>query len=272
VGTPKSQLKRFEQQLAGQDWHAIRDGLEVKLCPCPHGGSETYILCRSRDRREKEQAMHARFEKRIEEGLTKIAAGCLKRPQDVATISRRVGRLLGQNTRAAGLFDIQVRAAENGAATIAWKKVETWRAWAQLSEGSYVLRTNVSGWSDEDLWRAYIQLTDAETAFRIQKSDLSLRPVWHQKEDRVLAHILVCFLAYVLWKMLGQLCQKAGLGNEPRRVLDELSELRVVDVVLPTKDGREIRTRCVTQPSDHQRILLDRLGLELPGRIYSKEM
>jgi hypothetical protein len=148
-----------------------------------------------------------------------------------------VGRLLGQNTRAAGLFDIQVRPAENGAATIEWKKVETWRAWAQLSEGSYVLRTNVSGWSDEDLWRAYIQLTDAETAFRIQKSDLSLRPVWHQKEDRVLAHILVYFLAFVLWKLLGQLCQKAGLGNEPRRVLDELSELRVVDVVLQTKDG-----------------------------------
>jgi len=272
VGTPKSQLKRFEQQLAGQDWHAIREGLEVKLCPCPDGGSETYILCRSRDRREKEQAMHARFEKRLEEGLTKIAAGCLKRRQDVATISRRVGRLLGQNTRAAGLFDIQVLAAENGAATIEWKKVETWRAWARLSEGSYVLRTNVSGWSDEDLWRAYIQLTDAETAFRIQKSDLSLRPVWHQKEDRVLAHILVCFLAYVLWKMLGQLCQKAGLGNEPRRVLDELSELRVVDVVLPTKDGREIRTRCVTQPNDHQRILLERLGLELPGHLHLKEM
>ena len=117
VGTPKSQLKRFEQQLAAQDWHAIREGLEVKLCPCPDGGTETYILCRSRDRREKEQAMHARFEKRIEEGLTKIAAGCVKRRQDVATISRRVGRLLGQNTRAAGLFDVQVRAAENGAAT-----------------------------------------------------------------------------------------------------------------------------------------------------------
>src|ERR1700681_3683754 len=86
VGTPKSQLKRFEQQLAGQDWHAIREGLEVKLCPCPDGGSETYILCRSRDRREKEQAMTQRLEERIEEGLTKIAAGCLKRHQDVATI------------------------------------------------------------------------------------------------------------------------------------------------------------------------------------------
>jgi transposase len=264
VGTPKSQLKRFEQQLAAQDWHVIRDGLEVKLCPCPDSGSETYILCRSRDRREKEQAMHARFEKRIEEGLAKIAAGCLKRSQKLGEIERRVGRLLGQNTRAAGLFDIRISAAANGAAQVAWKKVETWRAWAQLSEGSYVLRSNVTGWSDEDLWRAYIQLTDAETAFRIQKSDLSLRPVWHQKEDRVLAHILVCFLAYVLWKLLGQLCQRAGLGNEPRRVLAELSELRVVDVVLPTKDGCEIRTRCVTQPNAHQKILLERLGLKLP--------
>jgi transposase len=272
VGTPKSQLKRFEQQLIAQDWHLIREGLEVKLCSCPDGGTETYILCRSRDRREKEQAMHARFEKRIEEGLAKIAAACDKHRQDVMVISRRVGRLLGQNTRAGGLFDIQVRADENGAAKIEWKKVETWRAWAKLSEGSYVLRSNVSGWSDEDLWRAYIQLTDAETAFRIQKSDLSLRPVWHQKEDRVLAHILVCFLAYVLWKFLGQLCQKAGLGNEPRRVLAELSELRVVDVVLPTKDGCELRMRCVTQPSDHQKILLERLGWELPSHLHSSEL
>jgi hypothetical protein len=185
--------------------------------------------------------MHARFEKRIEDGLTKIAAACTKRRHEVGPIERRVGRLLGQNTRAAGLFDVRIHAAENGVAQIAWKKVEKWRAWAQLSEGAYVLRTNVTGWSDEELWRAYIQLTDAETAFRIQKSDLSLRPVWHQKEDRVLAHILVCFLAYVLWKFLGQLCQQAGLGNEPRRVLDELSELRAVDVVLPTQDGHEIR-------------------------------
>ena len=123
VGTPKSQLKRFEQQLAAQDWHAIRDGLEVKSCPCPDGGSETYILCRSRDRREKEQAMHARFEKRLEEGLNKIAASCAKRAHKPGEIERRVGRLLGQNTRAAGLFSIQISAAANGAAQIAWKKV-----------------------------------------------------------------------------------------------------------------------------------------------------
>jgi transposase len=272
VGTPKSQLKRFEQQLAKQDWHAIRDGLEVKLCQDPQGGEETFVLCRSRDRREKEQAMHARFEKRIEEGLTKLVASCTKRRQQPAIIERRVGRLLGQNTRAAGLFDVQVRAAENGAAQIEWKKIETWRAWAQLSEGSYVLRSNVRDWSDADLWRAYIQLTEAETAFCIQKSDLSLRPVWHQKEERVLAHILVCFLAYVLWKFLGQLCRKAGLGDEPRRVLAELSELRSVDVLLPTKDGRELRTRCVTRPSDHQKILLNQLGFKLPGRLHPTDL
>ena len=119
VGTPKCQLKRFEQQLATQDWHAIRDGLEVKLCACPDGTTETYILCRSRDRRQKEQAMHKRFEKRIEDGQTKIAASCTKRRHEVGPIERCVGRLLGQNTRAAGLFDVQIHAAENGAAQIA---------------------------------------------------------------------------------------------------------------------------------------------------------
>jgi transposase len=272
VGTPKSQLKRFERELLAGDWRTIREGLEVKLCPCPDGGSETFVLCRSRDRRAKEQAMHARFEQRIEAGLAKIEASCQKRSQAPGAVERRVGRLLGQNTRAAGLFDVKITADAQGAAQIAWKKVESWRAWARLSEGSYVLRSNVSGWSDEDLWRAYIHLTDAEAAFRIHKSDLSLRPVWHQKEDRVLAHILVCFLAFVLWKFLGQLCQRAGLGDEPRRVLDELSELRSIDVILPTKDGRELRTRCVTQPSDHQKILLQRLRLDLPARLRLTKM
>jgi transposase len=267
VGTPKSQLKRFERELLAEGWRTIRHGLEVKLCACPDGGSETFVLCRSRDRRAKEQALHARFEQRIEAGLARIEASCRTRAQAPGVMERRVGRLLGQNTRAAGLFDVQITPDAQGAAQISWKKVESWRAWARLSEGSYVLRTNVSGWSDEDLWRAYIHLTDAEAAFRIHKSDLSLRPVWHQKEERVLAHILVCFLAFVLWKFLGQLCQRAGLGDEPRRVLDELAELRSIDVILPTKDGRELRTRCVTQPTDHQQILLQRLGLELPSRL-----
>ena len=147
-----------------------------------------------------------------------------------------------------------------------WKKVERWREWAALSEGCYLLRTNVADWSDEDLWKTYIQLTEAETAFRIHKSDLSIRPIWHQREERVLAHILVCFLAYVLWKTLGQMCLRAGLGHEPRRVLEELAQIRVVDVILPTRQGTEIRKRCVTRPTDHQAVLLQRLGLPLPTR------
>jgi len=138
--------------------------------------------------------------------------------------------------------------------------------WYPKTARCYLLRTNVSGWSDEELWKAYIQLTEAEAAFRIQKSDLSIRPIWHQKEDRVLAHIFVCFIAYVLWKSLGQLCIKAGLGNEPRRVLDELSEIHWMDVVLPTKSGLEIRTRCVSKPTDHQQILLNKLSLNLPTK------
>jgi transposase len=117
----------------------------------------------------------------------------------------------------------------------------------------------------EDLWKAYIQLTEAEAAFRIHKSDLVLRPIWHQKEERVLAHILVCFLAYVLWKTLGQMCRRAGLGHEPRRVFEELGKIQLVDVALPTRQGTEIRRRCITQPTDHQAILLTHLRLNLPA-------
>ena len=272
VGTPKSMLKKFEQQLLGENWHAIREGLEVKLCPSPDGEAETFILCRSRDRGEKEKAMHERFEKRIEERLTSMAQRCRKQKRNPLKVAREVGRLLGQNSRAAGLFDVDVRERKDGGTELVWKKVKAWQDWSELSEGCYLLRTNVADWSDEELWKAYIQLTEAEAAFRIHKSDLSIRPVWHQKEDRVLAHILVCFLAYVLWKTLAGLCQRAGLGDEPRRVFKELQDIRVVDVVLPTRQGVEIRKRCVTKPSEHQQILLHKLGLHLPSRLKTYEM
>lgn len=271
VGTPKASLKKFQQQLLTAEWHTIRDGLEVQLCPAPDGTAETFILCRSRDRREKEQAMHERFERRIEDGLKQIATRCEKKRYRAVTIAQRVGRLLGQNSRAARLFETEVRERPDGGAELVWQKSEAWRDWSNLSEGCYLLRSNVNDWTDEQLWKAYIQLTEAETAFRIQKSDLSIRPIWHQKQDRVLAHILVCFLAYVLWKMLGQLCLRAGLGQEPRRVLAELGELRCVDVVLPTRAGPEIRRRCITRPTEHQAILLERLGLQLPPHLHELE-
>jgi transposase len=265
VGTPKSMLKRFERELLAEDWHAIRDGLEVKLCPTPNG-EETFVLCRSRDRREKEKAMHGRFELRIEEGLRRIAATCQRQRLSPAAVGQSVGRLLGRNSRAAGLFAVDVRTDDQGRASLAWRKLEAWRDWAALSEGCYLLRSNIHDWSDEQLWETYIQLTEAEAAFRVHKSDLRIRPIWHQKEDRVLAHILVCFLAYVLWKSLSRWCLGAGLGHEPRRVFEELGKIRLVDVVLPTRQGTEIRKRCVTRPTDHQAILLQHLGLRLPTR------
>lgn len=272
VGTPKQMLKQYERELLADDWELIRKGLEVKQVASPTG-DETFILCRSAERRAKEQAIHERFEKRIEQGLERIAAGCAKRQHKVAVIERRVGRLLGQNSRAAGLFTVDVKEDDRGRAVISWSKDETWRDWASLSEGCYLLRTNVTDWSAQDLWQAYMQLTEAEAAFRIHKSDLKIRPVWHQKEHRVQAHILVCFLAYVLWKTLSQWCKRAGprgLGDEPRKVLDELSQIKLVDVVLPTRQGPTIRQCCVSRPTDHQAILLHRLGLHLPERFKTQ--
>jgi transposase len=266
VGTPKGMLRKFERHLLSKDWRSIRSGLEVKLVPSPDG-SETFILCRSEERRQKEKAMHERFARRIEDGLRQMEESCRRRKYKPVTIAKRLGKLLGRNSRAAGLFKADVVTRPDGGAELVWHKLEAWRQWAELSEGCYLLRSNVSDWTAEELWQAYIQLTDAEEAFRIQKSDLQIRPIWHQKEERVDAHILVCFLAYVAWRTLGQMCREAGLGDEPRRIFDELSRIKVVDVVLPTRSGVEIRRRCVTRPDDHQAILLQRLGLNLPANL-----
>ena len=137
--------------------------------------------------------MLERFEKRIEEGLEKIVASCRKRKQLPAAVGQRVGRLLGQNSRAAGAFEVQIDPDVDGFAKCHWKRIDRWREWARLSEGCYVLRSNVTDRSPEELWRAYMQLTEAEAAFRIQKTDLQLRPIWHQKQERVEAQILVAF-------------------------------------------------------------------------------
>jgi transposase len=273
IGTPKSMLKKYQRELLKDDWSRVREGLEVKCCADPEGKSdETFILCRSADRAAKERAMHDRVEKRIEEGLARIVNACARQKLDAVKVSHRVGRLLGQNTRAAGAFKTRVDADGQGRARLTWEKIESWRDWSRLSEGCYLLRSNVHDWSDQELWRAYMQLTEAEGAFRIHKSDLSLRPVWHQKQDRVEAHVLVCFLAYVLWKTLAQWCRNAGLGDEPRKVLDELSQVAMVDVVLPTKCGRELVKRCIAQASEHQKLLLHHLNLRLPTHLETWPM
>jgi transposase len=263
VGTPKAQLRTYERQLIEGPWSAIRDGLEVQLAPA---GDETFILCRSADRAAKERAMRERFAERIEQGLAKLAATCGKRRQAVGTIERRVGRLLQRQQRAARFYDIRVIDTRAGA-RIDWsKRDEVWNQ-ARVCDGCYVLRSNVVDWTAEELWRAYTQLTEAEAAFRIHKDRLELRPVWHQTAERVTAHILVCFLAYVLRKTLEGWCRRAGLGSSATTVLEELARIPSSDVVVPTCDGRAIRLRCVVRPDRAQAILLDRLGLDLPQRL-----
>jgi transposase len=265
VGANRGQLKQYESELLKTDWRVVHSGLEVKLVDGPDD-KEVFILCRSKDRAEKEKAMHDRFEKRIEDGLRQMAEGCEKLKYKVKVIERRIGKLLGKNSRGAGLFDVEVSESPSGGTQIAWTKKEKWREWSRLSEGCYMLRSNIRDWSPEELWKAYIQLTEAEDAFRIHKSDLSIRPVWHQKEERVQAHILICFLAYVLWKTLGRLCKNAGLGDEPRKVQWELAQIKLTDVILPTRNGTQIRLRRVETPDAHQRIILQRLKLTLPRR------
>ena len=271
VGMPKSELRKWAAQIAeARDWRTVREGVEAKSCVGPDG-QETFILIRSVERREKERAMHARFCRRIEEGLTRLGQRLARarRPLDRSRLERQVGRLLERNARAAGryIIDFLTDPTVPARLRLTWAARSEWDDWARWSEGCYVLRTNIADWSPEDLWRTYIQLTDAEAAFRIQKSELGIRPVWHQRADRVQAHILVCFLAYVLWKTLEQWQQRAGLGRSPRTILDELRCIQSTDVVLPTQDGRELRLRCVVRPDAAQAALLDRLGLDLPERL-----
>jgi transposase len=274
IGAPKSELKKFAAELAAAaDWRPVHEGVEVKLARHPET-SETVVLCRSADRRSKEQAMHDKFSRRITEALARLAARLArsKKRHDPATLNRQIGRILQQNQRAAARFAI---ALEPDGCPAGFRLTVAGNAafndWAALSEGTYLLRSNITDWSDQQLWKAYIQLTQAEAAFRIQKDQLIVRPIWHQREDRVQAHILVCFLAFVLWKSLEMWQQRAGLGNSPRTILEELARIQSHDVVLPTSTHGQIRLRCVTQPDPAQAALLDRLGIVLPTRMRLAE-
>jgi transposase len=274
IGAPKSELKKFAEALADTaGWREVREGVEVKLTRCPDT-SETVVLCRSAERRGKEQAMHDKFSKRIEAALKRLAGRIArsKRRLDREEVNRQIGRILQQNQGAAQRF--KVRLPEDSAPAGFRLEVQvntSFDDWAALSEGAYLLRSNVSDWKDEQLWKAYIQLTQAEAAFRIQKDQLKVRPVWHQRSDRVEAHIFVCFLAFVLWKTLEMWQSRAGLGNSPRTILEELARIQSHDVVLPTATLGQVRLRCVTQPDVAQAALIDRLGIALPKRMRLAE-
>jgi transposase len=273
VGTPRSELVHFSKDLAEPSgWEKIREDVEVKLCRRA-GEEDLFVLCRSAARVEKEKAMHERFAQRIEAGLSSLlhrmerSRKRLKR----AAIERQLGRLLQRNSRAAARYSIEL--IEDATATsglkLRWSTNADWDQQAKLSEGTYVLRTNIADWDGDQLWKTYVQLTEAEAAFRIKKSDLCIRPIWHHKADRIRAHILICFLAYVLWKTLQQWQSQAGLGDSPRTLFTEFSRIHSSDVVLPLADGsgHTLRIRCVVRPEREQAILLQRLGLTLPERL-----
>lgn len=274
VGTPKSQLKRFEAQLlAKEHWAQVQEGVEVKLVLHPDGGAdEQYVLCRSSARRQKEVAMIELARKRLRAQLDKTHASLQKRAaRDPGLIERRIGRWLGRFPAAERLMTVTVERNPQGHATgLRITEHDERSAWAEHAHGAYLLRTDCMEKDPAKLWRWYMQLSQAEDAFRIGKSDLSLRPVFHQKTERVEAHILVCFLTLALWRTLEMWMRGKGLGNCSRQLLKEVATVRSLDVVLPVKptdsrDTREVRLRVVARPDRLAAELLIRLGLELPS-------
>lgn len=275
VGMPKGELRNHAGELADRaGWKVVREGLAVRYAAADAAG-DLLLLCRSDDRREKEAAMEDLFSTRIEEALVRLQRRCQRAaaPLSLEKIQRQIGRLLQRNQRAARTFAIRCEAAadQQSGVRVEWSRDEAEQAFKKHSLGCYALRTNVRGWKEDEMWKAYIQLTDVEGAFRAHKSELDLRPIHHQREDRAQAHIFICFLAYVLWKLLEQWQSRSGLGNSPRTILEELGHIQSGDVVLPTITGERIRLRSIVSPEQAQKIILQRLGIDLPRRMRIPE-
>lgn len=279
VGLPKSELKKHKTELIDPaGWRTFKNGVRVRYIedqnPCQQE-ADLLLLCQSEARRQKESAIHRLFAQRIEKGLKRLEGRLAKarKPIDLKKVERQIGRLLQANQRSAKLFTIEVKpdGLPSSGLCLNWQRNLEEESWANQSEGCYVLRTNIRTFSEEELWKTYIQLTQVEEAFRIHKSQLEIRPIYHQKEDRTQAHIFVCFLAYVLWKLLEGWQSRSGLGHSPRTILEEFKQITSGDVILPTTAGEEIRLRCVVRPEKPQKILLERLGIDLPARVKIPE-
>jgi transposase len=280
VGTPRSQMKQFEVELLKDGWTQVRPEVEVKKVAIPQA-EETYILCRTERRKEKEKAIRNRFSSSMERALNAlqktIALGRLK---DRNKMERRLGKIQARHPSVNDLYEVTLRDTAEGVRLV-WQMKEDRKRWREAREGAYLLRTNLQADTAEDLWSKYMQLTEAEASFRALKSELSIRPLFHQLEPRVKAHVMVAFLGYALWVTLKHLLQRravivpkptaSGVENaqpfSPMRALSLLSTLQSADIVLPTTDGREIRLRRITEPTADQKSLLQQLGLSLPDRL-----
>ena len=268
VGTLRGLLKDFKKNIDANDWTLTQNGVEVKIARHPEYGNEKFILCRSEGRKQKEHAMLERQVKRLEDELIKIALGITKgRLKNASQIERRIGRWLGRNPKAEGLFNIElVRNTEDRLTDLKIERRKDIVDWVQKAHGCYILRTNLTEEDPATLWKIYMNLVQAEKAFRLEKSDLSLRPIFHQKEDRVKAHIFVCFLALAMYKCLEMWMTNSGLGASPAKLLEQFREIRSMDVVVPIKDRNPARLRLVAKPDEPTVILLYKLGLKIPNR------
>jgi transposase len=269
VGTPKSMLRKFERELLSKDWEEVHPGVEVKICASPEGTNETFVLCRSEGRKDKETAILNRFIVRLETGLNKLKEQAEQgKLRDRQKAERRIGRILERNSRAASLFEITV--TETGAEkdkrlAVNIKKNEDRYQWALQSGGSYILRTNWEEADPKTIWKRYIQLTEVEDSFRTEKHDLGMRPIYHQKQGRTHAHIMVCFLALAMWRTLQQWMKASGLGSAPRKLIEEMREVKSLDVLLPARN-KTIRLRVVSTPSKELKVLLQRMNILIPNR------
>lgn len=275
VGTPKTMLKQFERYLLTSEWEKVYPDLEVKKVCSPKYQDEVFVMCRSSLRREKEKGIAQRFADRIEEGLNKLNTAISREKRvlrDRDKLQRKIGALLKINSRATRLFEIKVTSSKEEKKErlhLTWRRREENQDWADLSAGCYLLRSNLpKDMTAKDLWKAYIGLTQVEDAFRTSKNDLGLRPVFHQTEKRVQSHIFICFLSLAMQKTFEQVLIAKGLGRSTRKVLEELQGLKSMDVVLPTTVGDKIRLKIISNPEPSLKILLDRLRLRLPKRLY----
>ena len=266
VGTTRSKLKQFEAELLKDDFEKIRPDVEVKQIQIL-GGEETYILCRTVGRKEKEKAIRSRFVAKIEKALTglekRIAEGKLK---DRFKMERNLGRIQATHPQVADLYEMAIKDSKEGARLV-WRQKPEQQQWREAREGAYLLRTNLTGNGAADLWKKYMQLSEVEAAFRTLKSELAIRPLFHQLEKRVKAHVLVAFLGYALLVTLKHLLKRVGSEHSPAKVLKRLSELYSVDIVLPTIEGREIWLRRTSKLDEEQQKILYQLQLHLPERL-----
>lgn len=269
VGTPRTLLRKVEAALLDEDWVRVREGIEAKVVAAPDGKPDTFILCRSADRQKKEAAMHERFERKMQDGLARLCRAIESgRLRSRDALQQRIGRLRLECSRVARAYRIDVQ-GDGETLALSWTKDDAKAAYQRHAEGAYLLRTNLSGESEQDLWHMYMQLNDAEAAFRTLKQDLSIRPIYHQLERRVHAHVLVCFIAYAMYRTLDRLARDRGVGISGRKVLAAMSGIKSGDVILPLVDARELRLRRVSRPEKQQAEILARLGIELPERIGS---